>query len=171
MMPIGLTRARCWSPEAGFLIMTESDRTLPPDGYLGAEEGVERLLSDLGVMSEDGIERAAWGWTHHVGQAGVERFREAERAAIRILEADDRGEQWDSLRQRILDLTEGRGSLVAWRTAHGPLGHDAEQAAMGAGLALLAGAALGPEDQTALLLPLDEALPWLLPEVPPKPAP
>jgi len=151
--------------------MTESDLPPRPDGYLGNEQAVERLLIDLRVMSGAGIERAAWGWTRHVGEAALERYRETERAAVRLLETDQRGEEWESLRRQILDLTEGRGSLVAWRAEHGPAGHAAEQAALGAGLALLAGFGLRSDDLTVLLRPLDEALPWLLPEVPAEPAP
>jgi len=151
--------------------MTESDLPLRPDGYLGTEQGVERLVSDLRVMSGAGIERAAWAWARHVGDAGLERYRDAERAAVHLLEADGRGTEWESLRRQILDLTEGRGSLAAWRAEHGPAGHAAEQAALGAGLALLAGAGLGSDNLTVLLHPLDEALPWLLPEVPAEPAP
>ena len=151
--------------------MTESDMTLRRDGYVGTEQGIVRLLTDLRVMSGAGIERAAWSWARHVGQDGLERFREAEHAAVHLLEAEGRGEDWESLRREILDLTEGRGSLVAWRAEHGPAGHAAEQAALGAGLALLAGPRLGRDDLTVLLRPLDEALPWLLPEVPPEPAP
>ncbi len=150
--------------------MTGSDETLRPGGYLGSEQGVDRLLSDLRVMSGDGIERAAWGWARHENSGAMERYREAERSAIRVLEAAERGEEWEQLRRQILDLTEGHGSLVAWRAEHGPAGHAAEQAALGAALALLAGAALDRDLRTALLRPLDEALPWLLPEVPPEPA-
>ena len=151
--------------------MTDSDLPLRTGGYLGTEQGVERLVGDLRVMSGAGIERAAWGWTRHVGDAGLERYREAERAAVHLLEADGRAADWESLRRQILDLTEGRGSLVAWRAEHGPAGHGAEQAALGAGLGLLAGASLGRDDLVFLLHPLDEALPWLLPEVPAEPAP
>jgi hypothetical protein len=150
--------------------MTESDLPLRTGGYLGTEQGIERLLSDLRVMSGAGIERAAWGWTRHVGDAGLARYQEAERAAVRLLEADGRGDEWESRRRQILDLTEGRGSLVAWRAEHGPEGHRAEQAALGAGLGLLAGAELGRDDLVVLLHPMDEALPWLLPEVPAEPA-
>ncbi len=57
----------------------------------------------------------------------------AERAALQLLEASDHVGDWDDLRRRILDLTEGRGSLVAWRAEHGPAGHRAEQAALGGG--------------------------------------
>ncbi len=150
--------------------MTESDMTLRRDGYVGTEQGIVRLLSDLRVMSGAGIERAAWGWTRHVGEAALDRFHEAEQSALRLLETENRGEDWESLRREILDLTEGRGSLVAWRAEHGPAGQAAEQAAMGAGLALLAGPRLSRDDKEVLLGPLDEALPWLLPAVPPEPA-
>jgi hypothetical protein len=149
----------------------DPDRTLRPGGYLGSEQGVDRLLSDLQVMSGAGIERAAWGWDRHEDGAALQRYRDAERAALRLLEASDRVGDWDDLRRRILDLTEGRGSLVAWRDEHGPAGHRAEQAALGAGLALLAGSQLAEDDRIALLRPMDEALPWLLPSVPPEPAP
>lgn len=151
--------------------MTESDLPLQSGGYLGTEEGVERLLSDLRVMSGAGIERAAWGWARHVGEDRLEHYRNAERAAVRLLEAEQRGEEWESLRRQILDLTEGRGSLVAWRAEHGPAGHGAEQAALGAALGLITGTVLGRDGLTVLLRPLDEALPWLLPEVPAEPAP
>ncbi len=43
----------------------------------------------------------------------------AERAALQLLEASDHVGDWDDLRRRILDLTEGRGSLVAWRASPG----------------------------------------------------
>jgi hypothetical protein len=150
--------------------MTDADLPLRTGGYLGTEQGVERLLSDLRVMSGAGIERAAWGWDRHVGEAGLEQYREAERAAVHELEAAGRGDEWETLRRQILDLTEGHGSLVAWRAEHGPAGHGAEQAALGAGLGLLAGGGLGRDDLIVLLHPMDEALPWLLPEVPAEPA-
>ncbi len=121
-------------------------------------------------MSGAGIERSAWGWARHETQASIERYRAAERSEIRLLEAAERAEEWEQLRRQTLDLTEGRGSLVAWRAEHGPAGHAAEQAALGAGLALLARTALGRDELTALLRPMDEALPWLLPDVPPDPA-
>jgi hypothetical protein len=149
----------------------DPDRILRPGGYLGGEQGVDRLLSDLRVMSGAGIERAAWGWDRHEDAAALKRFRDAESAALRLLEASDRAGDWDDLRRRILDVTEGRGSLVAWRAEHGPAGHRAEQAALGAGLALLAGSELLEDERIALLRPMDEALPWLLPDVAPEPAP
>ena len=149
--------------------MTDSDLPLRSGGYLGTEQGIARLLSDLRVMSGAGVERAAWGWSRH-GESGLDRYREAERAAVHLLEADGRGEEWESLRREILDLTEGRGSLVAWRAEHGPAGHGAEQAALGAALGLLTGGRLGRDDLIVLLHPMDEALPWLLPEVPAEPA-
>jgi hypothetical protein len=149
----------------------DHDRLLRPGGYLGSAQGVDRLLGDLQVMSGAAIERAAWGWDRHEDAAALERYRDAERAALRLLEASDRVGDWDALRRQILDLTEGRRSLVAWRTEHGPAGHRAEQAALGAGLALIAGSELAEDDRFALLRPMDEALPWLLPDVPPEPAP
>ena len=135
------------------------------------ERGVERLLADVRVMGESGIERAAWGWERHAAGDGQARFQAAEREALRVLQIDDRGPEWDELRRRILELTEGTSSLVSWRAEHGDLGHRAERAVLGAGMALLADEGLSPEDQVALMQPLDEVLPWLLPEVPPEPAP
>jgi hypothetical protein len=147
----------------------ERDVTLAPGGYLGREEGVERLLADLRVFSAAGIERAAWGWQRHVGAPLLARFQQAERAALRALASADRSEEWGALRRRMLELTEGRGSLVAWRAEHGAVGHSAERAALGAGLALLAGPALSDDERVVLLRPMAEALPWLLPDVPPEP--
>ncbi|MEO8252488.1 MAG: hypothetical protein ABI978_03125 [Chloroflexota bacterium] len=96
-----------------------TDPSLRPDGYLGTEQGVDRLLSDLRVMSGAGIERAAWGWDRHEDPRALARFREAERAAMQVLEAAELGEKWDELKNEILTLTEGRGSLVAWAAEHG----------------------------------------------------
>ncbi len=114
------------------------------EGYGAKEEGLDRLIADARVLSPAGIERAAWGWDRHEDPRIMERFHEAERAALRGLEKSDRGPQWDDARKRILDLTERRTSLEDWKAEHGDVGHKAERALL-------------------------EALPWLLPELPPEP--
>jgi len=73
------------------------------------------------------------------------------------------------VRRSILDLTEGRSSLVSWKIEHGDPGHKAEQAALGAALALVGGEKLPHQEFVSLVRPMAEALPWLLPEVAPEP--
>ena len=137
-------------------------------GYRENEQGLDRLLRDARVLSPAGIERAAWGWDRHEDPAAMQRFREAERAAIRILEQTDRGAAWDDARKRILDLTEGRTSLVSWKAEHGDIGHKAERAMLGAALGILTREKLSHEQYVTLARPMAEALPWLLPEAPPE---
>ena len=104
-------------------------------GYRPGEGGLERLLRDARVLSPAGIERAAWGWDRHEDPAAMQRFHDAERVALRALEQTDRGPAWEDARRGILDLTEGRTSLVSWKAEHGDLGHKAERALLGAALA------------------------------------
>ena len=106
-------------------------------GYRPGEGGLERLLRDARVLSPAGIERAAWGWDRHEDPAAMQRFHDAERVALRALEQTDRGPAWEDARRGILDLTEGRTSLVSWKAEHGDLGHKAERALLGAALAQL----------------------------------
>jgi hypothetical protein len=129
-------------------------------GYGSHEEGLERLLTDARVLSPAGIERAAWGWDRHEDPDAMQRFRDAERAALRILEQANRDQAWDDAKKRILDLTEARTSLVSWK---------AEHALLGAALAILARDRLSHEQYATLVRPMAEALPWLLPEAPPEP--
>jgi hypothetical protein len=138
-------------------------------GYRSNEEGLQRLLTDARVLSPAGIERAAWGWDRHEEPAAMQHFREAERAAIHILEKEDRGAAWEEARKRILDLTEGRTSLVSWKAEHGDIGHKAERALLGAALAIMTRDKLSHEQYVTLGRPMAEALPWLLPEAPPEP--
>jgi hypothetical protein len=140
------------------------------DGY-GDEDRdpVERLFEDLRTLSPAGIERIAWGWAQREAGPALERFHAAEKAALRMLESEGRAEAWEQLRRKVLDLTEGRGSLVAWRAEHGEVGHHAEAAALAAALALSAGDHLDSDHREALLAPAAEALPWLLPGLPPDP--
>ena len=138
-------------------------------GYRSNEEGLERLLTDARVLSPAGIERAAWGWDRHEDPAAMQRFREAERAALHILEQTDRGPAWEDARKKILDLTEGRTSLVSWKAEHGDIGHKAERALLGAALAIMTRDKLSHEQHVTLVRAMAEALPWLLPEAPPEP--
>lgn len=99
----------------------------------------------------------------------MERFRDAERVALRILEQNDRGPAWEEARRQILDLTEGRTSLVSWKVEHGDIGHKSEHALLGAALALLTRDKLDKAHYATLARPMAEALPWLLPDAPPEP--
>lgn len=138
-------------------------------GYRPDERGVDRLLQDSRTLSPAGIERAAWGWDRHEDPRAMERFRQAEKAALKAIEHADRGPAWEEARRKILDLTEGRSSLVSWKAEHGDVGHRAERAALGAALGLMARDRIDHHDFVSLVRPMAEALPWLLPEVAPEP--
>ena len=139
------------------------------EGYGAKDQGLDRLIADARVLSPAGIERVAWGWDCHEDPRIMERFHEAERAALRVLEKNNRGPQWDDARKRILDLTEGRSSLEDWKAEHGDVGHKGERALLAAALAILARDKLDREHYATLVRPMSEALPWLLPELPPEP--
>jgi len=133
------------------------------DGY-GArpgQAGIDRLLEDARTLSPLGVERAAEGWVQHAGSGAHQSWHEAERAALHVLETTLRARAWDELRNRILGLTENRGALVAWRLEHGEKGHHAEDALLGAALALMAQPELDAAHARTLLGPMAEALPWL----------
>jgi hypothetical protein len=52
--------------------------------------------------------------------------------------------------------------LLAWRAEHHDVGHEAEDALLGAALALIAQAELDALHREALVHPMAAALPWLL---------
>ena len=131
-------------------------------GYTPEERGPERLLADLRTLSPLGIARAAGGWTKHVEEGNPDRFHEAEKAALKALEAANLAPAWEDLRRQILDLTEGRTSLVAWRAEHGDIGHKAENAVLGATLGVVARDQIDRKDYQVLVSAAAEALPWLL---------
>lgn len=137
-------------------------------GYREGEDALERLVSDARTLSPAGIERASWGWDRHEDPAAMQRFHDAERAALRVLEQTDRGPAWEDARRRLLDLTEGRPSLVSWKAEHGDIGHKAERALLGAALGILTRDKLSHDQYVTLVRPMAEALPWLLPEAPPE---
>ena len=135
------------------------------DGY-GARPGqsdVDRLLEDARTLSPLGVERVAQGWVEHAGSGTHPAWHEAERAALHALETSKplRTPEWDELRNRILGLTENRSALVAWKLEHGEVGHHAEDALLGAALALLAGSSLDARHRRVLAAPMAKALPWL----------
>jgi len=125
------------------------------------QSSIDRLLEDCRTLSPAGVERVAAGWDRRSGPGS---FREAEAAALRSVESAGRGPQWDRLRNQLLGLTERGMPLVAWQREHGEVGHKAENALLAAALALVAGQDLDPATSRALLRPMAEALPWLLPE-------
>jgi hypothetical protein len=138
-------------------------------GYQPDEEGLDRLARDARVLSPAGIERAAWGWDRHEDAAAMQRFHDAERVALRVVEQSDRGPAWEEARRRFLDLTEGRTSLVSWKAEHGNVGHKAERALLGGALGVLTRDKLDKTTYVTLVRPMAEALPWLLPDAPPEP--
>src|SRR5256885_11040047 len=137
--------------------------------YGSHEVGAERPVNRPPVRSAGGIERAAGGWDRHEDPAAMQRFRDAEKAGLRMLEQTNRIQAWDDAKKRILDLTEGRTSLVSWKVEHGDVGHKAERALLGAALGILTRDRLSHEQYSTLVRPMSEALPWLLPEAPPEP--
>lgn len=133
------------------------------DGY-GARQGqtsLDRLLEDCRTLSPAGIERIAHGWVRLAEGENHAAYVAAERDALRVLEETNRAPEWDDLRNRLLGLTERGTPMVAWKIEHGQAGHHAENALLGAALALLAGADLPREHRQALVRPMAEALPWL----------
>ena len=120
------------------------------------------------MLDLTGIERAAWGWDRHEAR-GLDRYHRAEKAALAAIEREDLGDAWDAFRVRLFGLTEAKGALVAWRAAHGEIGHKAERAAFGAALGLFAKHGVKDVDYVTLTEPMAEALPWLLPDRPPAP--
>ncbi|TME90517.1 MAG: hypothetical protein E6I52_27950 [Chloroflexi bacterium] len=134
---------------------------------------LERLNSDLRVLSPLGIERAAWGWDRHAPDSS-DAFRAAERAAIHAIENSPEAEDWDEWRRRLFHEVEGQLAFIAWRAEHGnhaPHVHKAERAAFAAALALFAQPWISHAQYRTLVTAMAEALPWLLPERPPAPAP
>ncbi len=129
---------------------------------------LERLASDLRVLDATGIGRAAWGWDRHES-SGLDAYHHAEKEALASIERTDLGPAWQEYHRGVFGPTEASGALVAWKGMHGEAGHKAERAAFGAALGLFARDHLSHEDYVALVEPMAEALPWLLPERRPAP--
>jgi hypothetical protein len=130
---------------------------------------LERLDSDLRVLSPLGIERAAWGWDRHEGTLRDD-FHHSERTALHAIESANEGSEWDEWRRRLFTEVEGRQALIAWHTEHQhhpPQVHKAERAAFAAALGLFAQPGISHAHYARLVSAMAEALPWLLPEQPP----
>jgi hypothetical protein len=137
-----------------------------------ARAQLERLDSDLRVLSPLGIERAAWGWDRHEGEL-LQHLQAAERAALHAIESSNEAEDWDEWRRRLFLEVEGRQALIAWHAehqTHAPHVHKAERAAFAAALGLFAQSWISHAQYATLVSAMAEALPWLLPERPPAPA-
>jgi hypothetical protein len=133
------------------------------DGYgaRSSDSDIDRLIEDCRTLSPSGVERIADGWKQDAA-ARHDAWHHAERAALHVLETTNRVGRWDELRNRILDLTEHHDALVAWRAEHDDVAHRAEDALLGAALALLARPELDARDEQILLRPLGGTLPWVL---------
>jgi hypothetical protein len=137
-----------------------------------ARAQLERLDSDLRVLSPLGIERAAWGWDRHEGNL-LRELHDAERAAVRAVESSTEAQEWDGWRRRLFSEVEGRQALIAWHSehqSHAPHVHKAERAAFAAALGLFTQSWISHAQYARLVGAMAEALPWLLPERPPTPA-
>jgi hypothetical protein len=139
------------------------------EAFVRAE--LERLESDLRVLSPVGIERAAWGWDRH--EANPSDFLAAEQTALKRVGDADALDGWDEWRRRVFyEVEGGRLALEAWRAEHQRHSdhvHKAERAALGAALGLYARPRVSHETYATLVSAMAEALPWLLPERPPTP--
>jgi hypothetical protein len=134
-----------------------------------AQAQLERLDSDLRVLSPVGIERAAWGWDRQL----LDDLHVSERTALHAIETGLDGQGWDRWRHRLFFKVEGRQALIAWHTEHlmhAPHVRKAERAAMAAALGLFAQGRISHAHYRRLVSAMAEALPWLLPEKPPEPA-
>src|SRR5579872_7088881 len=117
-------------------MQAEPGRPLDANVRALAQAQLERLDSDLRVLSPLGIERAAWGWDRHEGKL-LDEFHAAERTALHAIEASGDGLAWDSWRRRLFDEVEGQVALIAWRAEHRMHSahvHKAERAAFAAAL-------------------------------------
>lgn len=130
-------------------------------GFPEHDRTIGRLMSDIRTLSPAGVERVADGWNRH-GDSKHEEMHEAEREAIRALEESGRIYEWEEVRRRLFGLTESGNALVVWRSEHGETGHKAERAAFNAALGLLAAGLIDRKHTDILLLPMSEALPWLV---------
>jgi hypothetical protein len=142
-----------------------ADQTLEANVRALARAQLERLESDLRVLSPLGIERAAAGWDHHASR--LEELHASERTALHAVEAAGDGREWDEWRRRLFLEVEGRQALIAWHTEHqhhAPHVHKAERAALYAALGLVAQARIAHSHYRRLVSGMAEALPWLLPE-------
>ncbi|HKW08205.1 MAG TPA: hypothetical protein VJS19_11640 [Candidatus Dormibacteraeota bacterium] len=133
-------------------------------GFPEHQRTIQRLVDDIRVLSPAGIERAAQGWDKHARLHGLDEIHKAEKAAVHAIEQSGRGEAWDEVRRNLFGLTESGGALVSWKAEHGETGHKAEDAAFMAALGIVAGNLINKQQQSTLLRPMSEALPWLLPE-------
>jgi hypothetical protein len=141
-------------------------------GFRPDDRTVERLLQDFRTLAPSGIERTAWGWDHHVGKAGAERFGEAEKAALEAIKKRGGWDAWEAVRRAVYGLTEGDHAVISWEAEHEEHtehSRSAEHAAYGAALALVAGDAVDERTRRVLMTPMAEALPWLLPDFRPTP--
>ena len=132
-------------------------------GARPAQSDIDRLLEDCRTLSPSGIERIAQSFARHdTSASGHEAWHDAERAGLEVLERTNRAAAWDEVRSRILDLTEHHDALVSWRAEHGEIGHRAEDALLGAALALCARPDLDARHERVLVEPMSAALPWLV---------
>jgi len=143
-------------------------------GFRPDDRSLERLLEDFRTLSPAGVERAAWGWELQVGKSGREQFAEAEAKALDAVKKSGRGEAWEAVRRAIYGLTEGDHAVISWEVEHEEhegQRRDAEHAAYGAALTLVAGDQVDEASRRVLLTPMAEALPWLIPGYRPTPLP
>lgn len=123
---------------------------------------VQRLLDDARVLGPSGIERISWAWgryaTHELGA-----LDDADEAAMEVVRQEGLEEARNAAERDIRAMTEGHHAQEAWRAEPPNVDRTAEDAALHAALALVAGPKLDGRHYRALVKTMSEALPWLLP--------
>ena len=122
-------------------------------------ELVERLLSDCRVLGPSGVERIAWGTQKaHISEA------EPEHVALEAIRSNGLERAWQAAEAAVRHITEGSTSAPAWKAEQEGTRRTAEDAALHAAMAVIARNRLDHEIYRALVKPMSEALPWLLPD-------
>ncbi|MBO0704034.1 MAG: hypothetical protein J2P39_01820 [Candidatus Dormibacteraeota bacterium] len=123
---------------------------------------VERLLSDARVLGPSGIERIAWARRHLILPAGQAEAAEVE--ARGVVSAAGLERAWEAAESDLRGMVEGHYAQQSWQAEDPVVDRTAEDAALNAILALVVKEELGRDEYRALVKPMADALPWLLPE-------
>src|SRR5207253_804662 len=132
--------------------------------------GLQSIRDPLANRARDSIKIGQAPGARSIGQ----RHWRGSEEGIHAIENSPEAEDWDEWRRRLFHEVEGQLAFIAWRAEHGnhaPHVHKAERAAFAAALALFAQPWISHAQYRTLVTAMAEALPWLLPERPPAPAP
>ncbi|HLH71394.1 MAG TPA: hypothetical protein VKY90_20820 [Candidatus Dormibacteraeota bacterium] len=122
-------------------------------------DGIQRLLSDTRVLGPSGIERVAWGWRRYA-RSELDACDHACAKAEAAIRSAGLQPALQAAEQELRQVTHGQ----EWQAEDQLTGRTAAEAARRAALALIAQDWLSHGEYRALVKPMSEALPWLLPE-------